>query len=136
MTVALAHQVSSSSKTIALHEAAREAKLRDADLAVLHVVETLDLDVQDAYRNSLGDEIESALADVDATGVPWQLHLATAPHDDVAEAILSLTQTAKAGLLVIGARRRSPAGKFLLGSVTQSLILAADVPVLVVKSSS
>jgi nucleotide-binding universal stress UspA family protein len=46
-----------------------------------------------------------------------------------------LTQTAKAGLLVIGARRRSPAGKFLLGSVTQSLILAADVPVLVVKSS-
>ncbi len=37
-------------------------------------------------------------------------------------------------LLVIGARRRSPVGKLFLGSVTQSIILHADVPVLVVKA--
>ena len=34
---------------------------------------------------------------------------------------------------MIGARRRSPVGKALLGSVTQTLILDADIPVLVVK---
>ena len=135
MTVAVAYQASSSAKTIALQESGREALLRGTDLAVLHVVETLDLDVQDAYRNSLGDEVESALADVDAAGLSWQLHLATAERD-VAETILALTKTVAADLLIIGARRRSPVGKFLLGSVTQSLILGADVPVLVVKSST
>jgi nucleotide-binding universal stress UspA family protein len=35
---------------------------------------------------------------------------------------------------VIGARRRSPVGKALTGSVAQTVILQADVPVLVVKS--
>ena len=63
----------------------------------------------------------------------WNLHLATAP-EDVAETILTLAGQADASLLVIGARRRSPVGKALLGSVTQTLILEADMPVLVVKS--
>jgi nucleotide-binding universal stress UspA family protein len=37
-------------------------------------------------------------------------------------------------MLVIGARRRSPVGKALVGSVAQTLILDADLPVLVVKA--
>ena len=135
MTVAVAHQASSSARTIALHEAAREAQLRGTDLAVLHVVETLDLDVADAYEHSLKDEIESAFSEVGATGVPWQLHLATG-QDDVAAAILDLAGKVEADLLIIGARRRSPVGKLILGSVTQTLILEADVPVLVVKSAA
>ena len=135
MSVAVAHQASSSTRAIALHEAAREAQRRGEDLAVLHVVESLDLDIEDAYRHSLDDEVTAALAEIGATGVPWQLHLATAPHD-VADALLELTEKAGAGLLVIGARRRSPVGKALMGSVTQTLILQADVPVLVVKSAS
>ena len=40
------------------------------------------------------------------------------------------------GEMVIGAGRRSPVGKALMGSVTQTLILRADVPVLVVKSDA
>ena len=135
MTVAVAHQASSSSRTIALHQAAREAQLRGTDLAVLHVVETLDLDVADAYQHSLKDEIESAFTEIGATGVPWQLQLATA-QDDVAATILDMTRTVEAELLIIGARRRSPVGKLILGSVTQTLILEAEVPVLVVKSAT
>ena len=135
MTVAVAHQASSSSRTIALHQAAREAQLRGTDLAVLHVVETLDLDIADAYQHSLKDEIESAFTEIGATGVPWQLQLATA-QDDVAATILDLTRTVEAELLIIGARRRSPVGKLILGSVTQTLILEAEVPVLVVKSAT
>lgn len=134
MTIAVAHQASSSSKTIALHEAAREAQLRRTDLAVIHVVEALDLDIADAYRTSLRDEIDAALGDVGASEVSWQLHLSTA-QQDVAETILKLTTEVAASLLIIGARRRSPIGKFLLGSVTQTLILDASIPVLVVKPS-
>ncbi len=132
MTVAVAHQASSATRTLALQEAAREARLRDTDLAVLHVVESLDLDVQEAYRTSLEAEVESAFTDVGVSGVGWQLHLATA-QEDVAASILDLARKADARLLIIGARRRSPVGKFLLGSVTQTLILGA-VPVLVVKA--
>jgi nucleotide-binding universal stress UspA family protein len=133
MTVAIAHQASSSSKTIALHEAGRQAQFRGTDLAVIHVVESLDLDVEAAYRSGLDSEIKAALADAGAPEVSWDLHLATT-QEDVAETILEATKKVGADLLVIGARRRSPLGKFVLGSVTQTLILDADVPILVVKS--
>ncbi len=134
MTVAVAHQASSSSRTLALQTAGQEAQLRNADLAVLHIVESLDLDLEQAYRQGLTDEVESALKAVGASDVRWQLHLATVEHD-VADAILELTSAVGAQLLVIGARRRSPVGKALLGSVTQTIILQADLPVLVVKPS-
>jgi nucleotide-binding universal stress UspA family protein len=132
MTVALAHQASSAAKHLALQEAARQAFLRQTNLAVFHIVESLDLDVAEAYRNGLTDEIEASLAGVGARDVGWQLHLDVG-DTDVAEKILALTEKVSAELLVIGARRRSPVGKALLGSVAQTLILEANVPVLVVK---
>lgn len=132
MTVAVAHQVSSASNALALQVAAQEASLRGTDLAVLHVVESLDLDVSEAYRSGLSDEIEQALADAGATGVSWQLQLGVG-EDDVASKVLDLAGEVDASFLVIGARRRSPAGKFLLGSVAQTLILDAEMPVIVVK---
>ena len=134
MSIAVAHQVASA-KHVALHEAAREASGRGTSLAVIHIVESLDLDVADAYRNGLKQEIEESLTDVGAGGVTWDLHLSVA-DEDVAEKILELAASAKAEVLVIGARRRSPMGKFLLGSVTQTIILQAEMPVLVVKSDA
>ena len=133
MTVAVAHQAASAARSLALREAAREAVERSTDLAVLHVVESLDKDLEEAYRTGLRDEIEAALAGTQAQGVNWKLLLATA-SGDVAETILTMAKDADATLLVIGARRRSPVGKALLGSVTQTLILQAEMPVLVVKS--
>ena len=59
MTVALAHQAAASSRDVALREAAREAKSRTTKLAVIHVVEALDLDVADAYRAGLDDEVRA-----------------------------------------------------------------------------
>ncbi|SDU81762.1 Nucleotide-binding universal stress protein, UspA family [Microlunatus sagamiharensis] len=130
MTVAVAHQVSSTSR-IALAEAAREASMRQTGLAVLHVVESLDLDIAAANRSGISDEVDRILSE-SGLDVEWELHLATG-EENVASAILGLVETIDAEVLVIGARRRSPVGKFLLGSVTQTLILQADVPVLVVK---
>jgi nucleotide-binding universal stress UspA family protein len=135
MTVAVAHQAASDAKDIALREAARESFLRGSSLAVLHIVEALDLDVAEAYRSGLQQDIEESLAAVGAHDVAWELHLSVADQD-VPEKVLELAESAKAELLVIGARRRSPVGKFLLGSVTQTLILQATVPVLVVKADA
>jgi nucleotide-binding universal stress UspA family protein len=131
MTVAVAHQVSPTSRK-ALVQAVQEAKYRGADLAVLHVVDSIDADRQEAYRLGVSDEIEKVVGQ--DSSVPWQLHLATG-GTDVAGALLELVATIDADLLVIGARHRSPVGKALLGSVAQTLILEADLPVLVVKAS-
>ena len=130
MTVAVAHQVSPTSRK-ALGQAVAEAKYRATDLAVLHVVESIDPDRQEAYRLGVSDEIEKVVGA--EPGVAWQLHLATA-GPDLAGALLTLLGTVEADLLVIGARHRSPVGKALLGSVAQTLILEADLPVLVVKA--
>lgn len=134
MTVAVAHQVSRSAP-IALAQAGREAALRRTKLDVLHVVESLDLDIAEANRAGLSDEVERVLGAAGITDVEWELHLATG-EDDIAAAVLSLADKVGADILVIGARRRTPVGKFLLGSVTQSIILDADIPVIVVKPTT
>ena len=130
MTVAVAHQVSPTSRK-ALAQAVREAKFRDTDLAVLHVVAAIDADNTEAYRLGVSDEIEKVVGD--EPSVEWKLHLASGGVD-IAETLLGLVDTLDADLLVIGARQRSPVGKALLGSVAQSVILHASVPVLVVKA--
>ena len=132
MTIAVAHQVSPTSR-LALAEGAREAKFRGTDLAVLHVVgDSLDADRQEAYRLGISDEIERVVAGTDAQDVAWELHLRTAVRD-LGHTLLSLADQVDAQMLVIGARRRSPVGKALLGSVAQTVILDATIPVLVVK---
>jgi nucleotide-binding universal stress UspA family protein len=129
MTVAVAHKVGATGR-LALEHGVREARLRGTDLAVIHVVDSIDADRREGYRLGISDEIERAVgAQPDLT---WDLHLETAVSDPAA-AILQLVQKLKPEVLVIGARKRSPVGKALLGSVAQDLILEATAPVLVVK---
>jgi nucleotide-binding universal stress UspA family protein len=130
MTVAVAHQVSATSRK-ALAQAVLEANYRSTDLAVLHVVDSIDADNREAYRLGVSDEIEKVIG----AGPPisWKLHLVTA-GGDLGDALLQLVATVDADLLVIGARQRSPVGKALLGSVAQTVILEAKLPVLVVKA--
>ena len=132
MTVAVAHQVSATARS-ALTHAVQEAKFRGTDLAVLHMVgSALDADSEESYRLGVADEIELAVGR--DTEISWNLHLKTVPGD-VGDAIVDLTNQLRPDLLVLGARRRSPVGKALLGSVAQTIILEANVPVLVVKTS-
>jgi nucleotide-binding universal stress UspA family protein len=129
MTVAVAHK-SAPTGRLALQIGVQEARLRDTDLAVLHIVDSLDADRAEAYRLGISDEIERAVGS--HTDLRWELHLGTAASDPSAE-VLRLVTKLDPEVLVIGARKRSPVGKALLGSVTQDLILEAAVPVLVVK---
>lgn len=53
---------------------------------------------------------------------------------DVADAILDHAERVQADLIVLGARKRTPVGKFLLGSTTQRVLLDSSAPVLVIKA--
>jgi nucleotide-binding universal stress UspA family protein len=55
----------------------------------------------------------------------------TESSGDPAEQILDIATAEDANLIVVAGRKRSPTGKALFGSVTQSVILNADRPVMV-----
>lgn len=55
---------------------------------------------------------------------------------DPTEEIMALTDETTPRYLVVGGRKRSPTGKALFGSVTQSIILDADRPVVTVMTDS
>lgn len=134
MTVALAHQATRTGY-LALAEAGREAVMRHTPLVVIHVVPAIDLDNTEAFTGGVSDEISKVVTEAGLTGLEWHLELTTAKDDSgLADAVLEVANRVGAELLVIGARRRSPVGKLLLGSATQSMILHADMPVLTVKS--
>ena len=132
MTVAVAHQGSNDSDHVLL-EAVREASARGESLAVIHVRTAVDEDLEAAVAAGVADAVERVTAQVGVAAVPYELRVAAGTAEDLAGAVLDEADAVKASLLVIGARHRSPVGKAFLGSVSQRLILDADVPVLVVK---
>lgn len=52
-------------------------------------------------------------------------------HGDPAQRILQVAKEINADAILMAGRKRSPAGKVLFGSVTQSILLSADRPVIV-----
>ncbi|WP_127130249.1 universal stress protein [Georgenia sp. SYP-B2076] len=113
----------------ALDEAVREAGWRGSRLIVVNAARA------GAYVDDdlLGEEECNAIADrLTAGGVPHEIRRGDGDGDPV-DQILAVTEEVEADLLVIGMRRRSPVGKFLLGSSAQRLMLDARCPVLAVK---
>ena len=135
MSVAVAH-LPSTAGSLALREAAQQAVQRGTSLTVIQITDAVDLDVDAAHQAGISDEMSSVLTKAGITDLTWDLKLAAGADEvsNTAGTILALAAEAGADLLVIGARRRSPLGKFVLGSVTQEIILTAEVPVLVVKA--
>ena len=129
MSVVVAYQASNIGR-LTLQEAAKEASLRRTALTIIHIPEGVDIDIVEAQTNTLRDDIARALAEANLSDVAWTLKVEIGA--DVAETVLDLVDDVDE-LLVIGARRRSPVGKMIMGSVTQTIILRANVPVLVVQ---
>lgn len=55
-------------------------------------------------------------------------------HGEPSEVILKVAEEIDADSIAVSGRKRSPAGKAIFGSVTQSLLLSADRPVIVAMS--
>lgn len=128
MAIAVAFSDSPEGRFAVAH-AAQEAMQRREQLLVLHVVD-------DASSPDEIDPVRAAVqAALDAGGVgqsPWELRTAEHSGDRVG-ALVGLVADSGAGLFVVGSRRMTPIGKFLLDRTLQRLLIDVDIPVLVVK---
>lgn len=117
----------------ALEHAAREARLRDCSLVVVHsrtpARPSRRVDMTDADAE-LSRAVAHELCTID---VQYELSILTFSVDP-AEDLLSTAAEKDAELLVIGIRRRSAVGKLIVGSTAQRVLLDAPCPVLAVRS--
>lgn len=109
----------------ALTAATREAGLSGDRILVLNVGERP------------GQSSPSALAHLEPVlheaGVEYELRQQSRGLS-AADELLATAQAEAVDLIVIGLRRRTPVGKFLLGSNAQRILLDAECPVMAVKA--
>ena len=117
----------------ALELAVAEARLRQARLIVVHSMMGGDkTDAEDVltYRAAL----DATGAELEAAGLEFEIHEYVRGQDP-SEDVVQAAKEFGASLLVIGLRRRTPTGKWLLGSTAQEILLDAPCPVLAVHAS-
>ncbi|MFI6426174.1 universal stress protein [Promicromonospora sp. NPDC050880] len=125
MTVLVAYNESPQGEA-AVRAAVSEAARRRQELAVL------------VLTPQAGTQVPAALAHL-LDAVPSTVTLgpiAFRPEQtEVADAIVDQAEAVSADLVVIGSRKHSTVGTFLVGSTTQQVLLDSPAPVLVVKAS-
>jgi len=125
MTVLVAYNPSPHGEA-AVRTAIAEAARRGLPLQVVHLARSDDpVD---------GDPLDGLLAEA-PDGVEVRPVTRRASGTEPADAILDAAESAGATLVVLGSRKRSHAGTFLIGTTTQRVLLDSPVPVLVVKDA-
>ncbi|QNG18723.1 universal stress protein [Rhodococcus triatomae] len=137
MSVAVVHRDSPEGRA-AIVIAAHEALQRRHQLTVLHVPDEIVGGVVDGAPEpdedltAVRSAIQAALDAGDVGETSWTLRAAE-PSEDPVTALVDLVDDESPDFLVVGTRRKSAVGKFLLERWLQRVLLEVDVPVLVVK---
>ncbi|WP_109471414.1 universal stress protein [Ornithinimicrobium cavernae] len=137
MPVAVAHNARPEGRS-AVTAALEWARVHDTSLLVLHVEETglsgtAGVPAAESGVRAVEQEVAQVVAELAGEAAPeWQV-VSTTSAGDIASALVQLATTHGAELLVVGSRRRSEIGKFLMGRTLQRVLLDSPVPVLVVK---
>lgn len=82
-------------------------------------------------ENKFPDSMETAIALLKEGGATVRPKRA---HGEPAEEIIAEANSVNADYIAISGRKRSPSGKVIFGSVTQSVLLSAERPVIVTMS--
>ena len=82
-------------------------------------------------EETLPDAVDVAVETLEAAGIAAEVRQI---HGDPADEIVAAANGIDADCIALSGRKRSPAGKALFGSVTQSVLLSTDRPVLSVLS--
>ncbi len=93
----------------------------EVEATLTHVLQTDGSDLPEPMATpSRVESVRKARDHLQDAGVKTNIREASAPP---ADGILELADTIDADLIAMGGRKRSPAGKVLFGSVTQSVLL-------------
>lgn len=128
MTIIVAYASDPQSRT-ALAFATSEAAVRGEDVVVVNSsrgAAPVDRHLADE------DELRHIHAVLDAAEVTHRIEQPNRGQGAVEE-VLAAIEDHDASMVVIGARKRTPVGKLILGSIAQQIILQAEVPVVTVK---
>jgi nucleotide-binding universal stress UspA family protein len=107
-----------------------EAKLRNKDIVILNSPRKgAPVDASLASADQV-EELLKRAADAGVTAMVRQ----PGHTDDLTDEFMQVAEETDASLIVIGLRKRSQVGKFILGSQAQRILLQADRPVLAVKA--
>lgn len=107
-----------------------EATLRRQDLVIVNSAREGALVDKSVATSALLAEAAQRATDA---GVSASVLQPSYQHD-LADEFLDLAREVNASLIVIGLRRRSQVGKFIMGSHAQRILIQADRPVLAVKA--
>jgi len=116
----------------ALERAVEEATLRGGRLVVINASRG------DSYVDSgfaPVQEIELVKSRLAESGVDYEFRQLVRGNEP-SEEIVEVAEEVGAELIVIGMRRRTAIGKFLMGSTAQRILLDAHCPVLAVKAAA
>jgi nucleotide-binding universal stress UspA family protein len=115
----------------AVDAAVAEARLRGGSVVLVNSMYGGRRESEDDYL-STAEAFEDLERRLTAVGVPFESHefvRGNTPAEDIIQAVAATG----AGMIVIGIRERSAAGKLLLGSNALDILHDAPVPVLCVK---
>ena len=116
----------------AIEAAVGEAKRRRGRLVVVHSMRGAGHE-SPAQIMAARNSVEALGARLHARGVEHEIHelvRGLSPAEDITR----YAEEIGADLIVVGYRRRSPAGKLLLGSDSRDVLLSATCPVLAVQA--
>lgn len=125
MTVLVAYNESPQGEA-ALRAAVAEAIRRRQELSVLVLTPQVDTTVP----ATLAHLLDTVRGTVDIAPITYRT-----AQTEVAEAIVDRAESIAADLVVVGSRKHSTVGTFLVGATTQQVLLDSPAPVLVVKAS-
>jgi nucleotide-binding universal stress UspA family protein len=123
--------VASAEGEAAVRQGIVEAQLRNVPLVVVYSDHGAQLDSATAVERT--EALDRVHALLHTTEVDHDLRHLVRGKDPVKD-VLDVAEEVRADLIVIGIRRRTPVGKLVLGSNSQSILLEAPIPVLAVKA--
>lgn len=116
----------------ALDLAIAEAKLRGTDLVVVHSLKG-GANADDGAIVTSDEDLARVGERLDGEGIDHQQRNFVRGNEPARDIVLAAEEH-DASLIVIGLRRRTAAGKFLLGSNAHDILMDAPCPVLTVKA--
>jgi len=123
--------VDSSEGRAAVDAAVEECRLRQAKLVLVSSARGGGHEDADELR-LMSSAVERARGESVARGIEVDVQEFVRGNDP-GQDVLAVAEERDAILIVIGVRRRSPVGKLLMGSNSQTILLNAECPVLAVK---